>query len=143
MKPKEDVTFTFYIRYLAFYILFAPLCAIQNCSTSYFSPSSLTSRPPFNCSCYSASSSQFPFLARRAWAGHVVGSNIFNILAILGTASVVSPMAISDTIIWRELPAVMVMSLVVFPMLRTGWSVQRWEGFILLGAYLGLAAWLL
>ena len=75
--------------------------------------------------------------------GNIIGSNIFNILAILGTASVVSPMAISDTIIWRELPAVMVMSLVVFPMLRTGWSVQRWEGFILLGAYLGLAAWLL
>lgn len=75
--------------------------------------------------------------------GNIIGSNIFNLLAILGTAAAVSPMSVSGTILTRELPAVVILSLVVFPMLRTGWSVQRWEGGLLLGTYVGLAIWLL
>lgn len=75
--------------------------------------------------------------------GNIIGSNIFNLLAILGTAAAVSPMSVSETILTRELPAVLILSLVVFPMLRTGWSVQRWEGALLLGTYVGLAIWLL
>ena len=75
--------------------------------------------------------------------GNIVGSNIFNVAAILGTASVVTPMNITETVLWRELPAVLIISLVVFPMLRTGWQIQRWEGALLLGCYVLLGFWLL
>jgi cation:H+ antiporter len=75
--------------------------------------------------------------------GNVIGSNIFNVVAILGTAAVVEPMHVSSSVLSRELPAVLVMSILVFPMLRTGWRIQRWEGAVLLALYLGLGFWLL
>ncbi|MEJ2203344.1 MAG: calcium/sodium antiporter [Gemmatimonadota bacterium] len=75
--------------------------------------------------------------------GNVIGSNIFNIAAILGTAALVEPLRVSRSLLYRELPAVVIMSVLVFPMLRTGWSIDRWEGAILLGGYLILGAWLL
>ena len=75
--------------------------------------------------------------------GNVIGSNIFNVAAILGTASVGRPMSISQTVLMRELPAVLVMSMLLLPMLRTRWKIERWEGALLLGCYLGLGAWLL
>lgn len=75
--------------------------------------------------------------------GNIIGSNIFNVLAILGTASAVTPMAVPTSVLRRELLAVMVMSLLIFPMLRTGWRIQRWEGFLLLSVYVGTAVWLL
>jgi len=75
--------------------------------------------------------------------GNIIGSNIFNVAAILGTASVVRPMHISESVLTRELPAVMVMSVMLLPMLRTRWRIDRWEGAVLLVCYLGLGAWLL
>lgn len=75
--------------------------------------------------------------------GNVVGSNIFNLVAILGTASVVEPMQIASSVLRRELAAVLLLSLLVFPMLRTGWAIRRWEGAVLLGAYICLGIWLL
>lgn len=75
--------------------------------------------------------------------GNIVGSNIFNVLAILGTSAVVAPMAVTGSILTRELVAVLILSVMVFPMLRTGWRVQRWEGALLLGTYVGLGVWLL
>lgn len=75
--------------------------------------------------------------------GNIVGSNIFNVLAILGTSAVVAPMAVTGSLLTHELVAVMVLSLMAFPMLRTGWRVQRWEGGLLLGTYVGLVVWLL
>ncbi len=53
------------------------------------------------------------------------------------------PIVIQESILWRELPAVMILSLLVFPMLRTKWRIDRWEGGLLLGTYVGLAVWLL
>lgn len=75
--------------------------------------------------------------------GNIVGSNIFNILAILGTSAVVAPMAVTGSMLTRELVAVLILSVMVFPMLRTGWRVQRWEGALLLGTYVVLGVWLL
>lgn len=67
--------------------------------------------------------------------GNVIGSNIFNVAAILGTTSVLAPIPIPEAVLSRELPAVFLISLLVFPLLRSGWKIRRWEGAILLGAY--------
>jgi cation:H+ antiporter len=75
--------------------------------------------------------------------GNVIGSNIFNIVAILGTATLVQPITVSSDILARELPAVLAMSVLVLPLLRTGFRVQRWEGALLLACYVGIGIWLL
>lgn len=75
--------------------------------------------------------------------GNVIGSNIFNVAAILGTASVVRPLEFPSGVLSRELFAVVLMSLLLFPLLRSGWRIRRWEGAILLAAYLGVGWWLL
>lgn len=75
--------------------------------------------------------------------GNVIGSNIFNIVAILGTATVVEPIHVAHTVLVRELPAVLGLSLLVVPMLRSGWRIRRWEGALLLACYVGIGIWLL
>ncbi|MDH3271036.1 MAG: calcium/sodium antiporter [Gemmatimonadota bacterium] len=74
--------------------------------------------------------------------GNVVGSNIFNVAAILGATSVLAPIPIPAAVLTRELPAVLLMSLLLFPLLRTRWRIRRWEGALLLATYIGLAVYL-
>jgi cation:H+ antiporter len=74
--------------------------------------------------------------------GNVIGSNIFNIAGILGAASVVDSMPIQPRVLSEELPALLVVSLLLFPILRSGWRIRRWEGAILVGAYVA-SGWFL
>jgi len=74
--------------------------------------------------------------------GNVIGSNIFNVAAILGTTSVLEPIPIPPEILTRELPAVILMSVMLFPFLRTQWLISRWEGAVLLGTYVALGVYL-
>jgi cation:H+ antiporter len=71
--------------------------------------------------------------------GNVVGSNMFNTLAILGTISVLSPLPITLENSSRDFPVTLLASLVLWPI---SWSrrkgrerVNRFEGGILLGLY--------
>ncbi len=75
--------------------------------------------------------------------GNVIGSNIFNVAAILGTTSVLAPIPIPRTILFRELPAVLFISFMLLPILRNGWKIRRWEGMLLLAAYVGAGIFLL
>ncbi len=70
--------------------------------------------------------------------GNVVGSNIFNVAAILGATSVVTPIQVDPDILRHELPAVLFLSLLVLPVTRNAFMVRRWEGMVLLGSYVGL-----
>lgn len=75
--------------------------------------------------------------------GNVLGSNIFNILGILGVTALVQPMRVPPEIaaldIWVMLAATAL--LVVFA--RTGWRVGRREGAVMLALYAAYLAWLL
>lgn len=75
--------------------------------------------------------------------GNVIGSNIFNIAAILGTTSVLAPIPIPEQILTHELPAVLLMSALLVPFLRTRWLISRWEGAFLLGTYVALGFFLI
>lgn len=70
--------------------------------------------------------------------GNIVGSNIFNIAAILGTTAVVTPITVAPEILTQELPAVFALSLVVLPVAWNGFMVRRWEGAVLLTGYVVL-----
>ena len=69
--------------------------------------------------------------------GNIVGSNLFNLLGILGTAAVVKPLT-TDGLVLLDLAAMAVFAAVLLPLARTGYALQRWEGAILFAGY---AAW--
>jgi cation:H+ antiporter len=68
--------------------------------------------------------------------GNVIGSNIFNILGILGIASMVAPLTASD-ISRFDLWAMVAIAAALIPILWTGLRVTRTEGAMLFAAYCG------
>ena len=64
-------------------------------------------------------------------AGNVVGSDIFNVLGVLGLAGVLQPMSL-DPAARPSLLALTGMVMVVLVMMRSGWRVSRAEGATLL-----------
>jgi cation:H+ antiporter len=80
--------------------------------------------------------------------GNVIGSNIFNIAGVLGVTGIIRPIAVDPGVPWVELPAVVMLSLLVLlvslsPRTKGEFRIQRWEGALLLGTYLGLGFWIL
>lgn len=74
--------------------------------------------------------------------GNVLGSNVFNILMILGATGLITPMAISG-ITMVDL-SVMVVSMVLLWLLSfTKYRIERWEGIVLIAAFAGYMWWLL
>lgn len=73
--------------------------------------------------------------------GNVVGSNIFNVLGILGIAGLVAPMEAPD-LSRVDLGAMLAFAVLLFPLARSGFVVKRWEGAVLLAGY-GLYLWLM
>lgn len=67
--------------------------------------------------------------------GNVVGSNIFNILGILGVTAVVSPIVTPDDIGMRDWGFLIGSALLLTLHATTGGRVSRTEGFVLLAAY--------
>ena len=67
--------------------------------------------------------------------GNVVGSNVFNLLAVLGPASIMRPIPIADSVIRVEAPVMLAVSVIVLPFVWTTLRLTRWEGIILLAAY--------
>lgn len=74
--------------------------------------------------------------------GNIVGSNIFNILAILGVAGVVRPLAVSLDGVWVDLWAMLAFSVLLWPFLVTRRRLDRWEGAVLLAGFVAYFAWL-
>lgn len=66
--------------------------------------------------------------------GNVVGSNIFNLLGILGLSALARPLASPDIGI-VSLGFMFILSLALLPLMRTGHRVSRLEGVALLIAY--------
>ena len=69
--------------------------------------------------------------------GNVVGSNIFNVLGILGIAGALLPLSVSDHMLGIDIPLMTVVSLGCLPIMWTGYRIVRAEGVLLMAAYLG------
>jgi len=74
--------------------------------------------------------------------GNVVGSNIFNILFILGVAPLIAPLE-NATLSIVDMGMMLFCSAILLPFLRTGWRLSRPEGVFLLATYVGYTAWLI
>ncbi|MCS7169728.1 MAG: calcium/sodium antiporter [Candidatus Kapabacteria bacterium] len=77
--------------------------------------------------------------ARDLAVGNVVGSNLFNLLLILGAAAVVAPSGIPvpPSVRTFDLPIMLATAVACLPIFHTSRHVERWEGGLFL-AYYGL-----
>lgn len=77
--------------------------------------------------------------------GNVIGSNIFNILGILGLAGMVAPggVPVAPSLMAFDLPVMIATALVCLPILFTGLEIRRWEGCVLLAGYAGYVLYLI
>jgi cation:H+ antiporter len=66
--------------------------------------------------------------------GNVVGSNIFNILGILGITALIIPIS-SVGISYIDLVVMVFTAIILFPLSRSGFSISRFEGVLLLVGY--------
>jgi cation:H+ antiporter len=67
--------------------------------------------------------------------GNVIGSNIFNILGILGVTALVQPIAVDAAMVSSDMVWMLVFSAMLFPMMRTRSELSRLEGGFLVLAY--------
>ena len=67
--------------------------------------------------------------------GNVIGSNLFNILAILGLSAMVTPLPVQSAILASDLWWMLGITFLLFPIMFTGRIVSRWEGGVLFTVY--------
>ena len=72
--------------------------------------------------------------------GNLVGSNVFNLLFVLGITSAVSPVPV-PTGGWIDLMISLLLAAALLPMARSGRRISRVEGALMLLAYIGYSVW--
>jgi len=74
--------------------------------------------------------------------GNVIGSNVFNILLILGITATISPMQI-EGITTIDMAVMLISVALVWLFSFTKFTVERWEGALLVGGYIVYLCWLI
>ncbi|MCC0176394.1 calcium/sodium antiporter [Waterburya agarophytonicola K14] len=76
--------------------------------------------------------------------GNVLGSNIFNILAVLGVSGTISPdgIQVSETLIQFDLPVAIAVAFACLPIFYSGQRIDRWEALLFLFYYLAYTGYL-
>ena len=76
--------------------------------------------------------------------GNAIGSNLFNILAVLGLTAAVSPdpLDVPQGALTLDIPVMIAVAIACLPMFANGYALLRWEGAMFLGFYAAYLAWL-
>lgn len=76
--------------------------------------------------------------------GNIVGSNIFNLLAVLGLASLVSPLPIgvSSSALAFDFPVMIAVAVACLPIFFAGYCIKRWEGGLFVAYYVAYTLYL-
>ena len=84
--------------------------------------------------------------ARRGEAGllvgNILGSNLFNLMLVMGATATIKPFAFPESVASRDLPIMLGFALVLWPILKFRQKILRRHGIFLLSAYT-LYLWLL
>lgn len=77
--------------------------------------------------------------------GNVVGSNIFNVLCILGACGLLAPngVPVSDAVLGFDLPVMMAVSVACLPIFIAGRGITRWQASLLFAGYLAYTCYLI
>ena len=68
--------------------------------------------------------------------GNILGSNIFNVLGILGITSMVKPQHVDNQVIWLDTPIMIGLSIACLPIMMSHHRISRAEGVVLFVMYL-------
>jgi cation:H+ antiporter len=76
--------------------------------------------------------------------GNVVGSNLFNLMCVLGLSGVVSSagVPVGDAALRLDFPVMLAATFVLLPIVWNGFVIQRWEGAVLVVFYIAYVAYL-
>lgn len=74
--------------------------------------------------------------------GNVIGSNIFNILAILGVAPLITPVR-TEGISFVDMGLMLAISILLYPVMKSGLKISRKEGIFFLAVYAGYTLYLI
>ncbi|KRF07296.1 sodium:calcium antiporter [Nocardioides sp. Soil777] len=75
--------------------------------------------------------------------GNIVGSNIFNIAAVLGVAALVADdgVPVADAAVALDIPLMIAAAVALLPVAFTGMAIARWEGALFVGLYAAFTAY--
>ena len=81
---------------------------------------------------------------REIAVGNVLGSNIFNLVCVLGISSMVSGtgLTVPPSLLAFDLPVMIAVAVALLPVLFTGHLIARWEGAVFLGYYVAYTTYL-
>ena len=74
--------------------------------------------------------------------GNVLGSNVFNILLVIGLTGVISPMHIQG-ITWIDLSMLILSMVLLLLFSYTKYTIARWEGAVLTTLFVGYITWVI
>lgn len=76
--------------------------------------------------------------------GNVVGSNLFNLLAVLGVGGIIAPggVPVAFAALSFDLPVMIAVAVACLPIFFTGHRISRWEGWLFLAYYGAYVAYL-
>lgn len=101
---------------------------------------------------FGTSSPELAVSVQSAWTGrvdialaNVVGSNIFNILAVLGVSASIAPgeLLVPPSMPAFDLPVMVAVTVACLPIFFTGHLIARWEGGLFLAYYMTYTAYLI
>lgn len=67
--------------------------------------------------------------------GNIIGSNVFNLGLVLGTASLLNPLRLPPEVVVRQVVPALFFCVILIPLAYTGRHVSRAEGFVLIALY--------
>jgi cation:H+ antiporter len=76
--------------------------------------------------------------------GNAVGSNLFNLLAVLGITAIVAPhpLPVAPSAVQVDIPVMVVVAVACLPIFANGHVLNRWEGILFLAYYVAYVGWL-
>jgi cation:H+ antiporter len=77
--------------------------------------------------------------------GNVVGSNIFNLTAVLGLTAVIAPdgIPVEAAALRFDVPVMVAVAVALAPVVFTGFTIARWEAAVFVGYYVAYVGYLL
>ncbi len=74
--------------------------------------------------------------------GNAVGSNIYNLLLILGTAAVLGDgVAVAPSVLYFDMPVMVAVAVACLPIFFAGYEIARWNGALFVGYFLAYMAY--
>lgn len=72
--------------------------------------------------------------------GNLIGSNIFNVMAVIGLTAIIKPISVEQAVIDSDFIWMLAIALALLPMMLIGKKLNRFKGAMLLGSYVAYIA---